>query len=224
MKQIKLSKRLSTASQYVRGGAIVADVGTDHAYIPIYLTQQNKVKFAIASDINEGPISRARENISSLSLDDKITTYVANGLDGIEKYSPTDIVICGMGGELIAEIIDKCEYVKNKNINLILQPMTSILELRNYLKNGFDIIDEDMVFEDGKYYQIICATYDAQNHIFSNAELELGKVNIAKKTKTFNEYLEFLINKKRKIKNGLLKGGCDIVAIEKEIEELEKLK
>ena len=103
---LKISERLCTAASYVRDGAVVADIGTDHAYLPIYLALENKITRAIASDVNEGPISKARENISKYNLDNTIDTCIAKGLDGIDKYSPTDIVICGMGGELIAKILD----------------------------------------------------------------------------------------------------------------------
>ena len=136
---IKLSKRLSTVASFVRNGVIVADVGTDHAYLPIYLVQSKKAKKAIATDINEGPLSRARENILQNGLENEILTYISNGLNGIESNFPDDIMICGMGGELIAEILDKSNYVKNSNVNLILQPMTSVKELREYLQNGFFI-------------------------------------------------------------------------------------
>lgn len=224
MKQLNLSKRLSTAVQYVRSGAIVADIGTDHAYIPIYLTLQSRVKYAIASDINQGPLLRAKENIKAYNLEDKIATYLTSGLDGIEKFYPTDVVICGMGGELIADIIDKSDYVKGNDVNLVLQPMTSVSELRAYLQNGFDIIDEDIVFEDGKFYQIICAKYDGKIRSFEEIELELGRINIAKRKDVFLSLLDFMISKKEKVKEGLLKGGCDITQIQEEIEKMEKLK
>ena len=224
MSQIKLSKRLSTVASLVRDGAIVADIGTDHAYLPIYLVQADIAKRAIASDINEGPIMRARANIEKNTLEDKIITYIANGLDGIEKHTPTDILICGMGGELIAQIIDACDYVKNGDISLILQPMTTAFELREYLKNGFSIYDEEVVFEDGKYYQIICARYDGQAHSYSDVELELGSINIKKRTDTFLRLLDYTINKKKKILDGQLCGGCDTAKTEREINELEKLK
>lgn len=221
---IKLSKRLSTVASFVRNGVIVADVGTDHAYLPIYLVQSKKAKKAIATDINEGPLSRARENILQNGLENEILTYISNGLNGIESNFPDDIMICGMGGELIAEILDKSNYVKNGNVNLILQPMTSAKELREYLQNGFFIYDETVVFEDGKFYQIICAKYDGQKHEFSEIELEVGKINIMNKSNDFKEFIAHTIEKKKKIFLGLKKSGRDTTGVEKEIEDLEKLK
>lgn len=224
MKPVKLSKRLSAVASYVRDGALIADIGTDHAYIPIFLMQEGRTSGAIASDINEGPILRARKNIISYGLQDKIITRVANGLDGIEQYGPNDILICGMGGELIAEIIDKCDYLKNNEINLILQPMTSIAELRSYLKNGFSVFDEEIVFEDGKYYQIICAKYDGKNHIYNEIELEIGKINLEKRGQVFSDFIGFLLSKKKKIALGMKNGSCDTELIDNQINELEKLR
>jgi len=219
----KISKRLCTAASYVRDGAVVADVGTDHAYLPIYLALENKITRAIASDINEGPISKARENIHKYGLDGVIETCVANGLDGIEKYEPTDIVICGMGGELIAQIIDRSLYIKKQGIRLVLQPMTSIRELREYLQNGFSTIAENIVKEDDKLYQIISVEYDGIVREYSNAELELGIKNIENGGEMFDMLLLSLITKKQKKLNGLKLGGYDTKETEKEINELKGL-
>ena len=224
MNEIKLSKRLSTAASYVRSGAFVADIGTDHAYLPIYLVSNGIAAQALASDVNEGPILKAKENISKYGLKNKIYTEIADGLDKIERYNPTDIVICGMGGELIAKILDASDYVKNKNVRLILQPMTSVFELREYLSNGFSTVAENVVCEDNKIYQIICVEYDGIKHEYTSAELELGKLNIKNKSSDFSVLLNSTIDKKLKRLNGLKIGGYDTSEIEAEILELEKIK
>ncbi len=224
MSELKLSKRLSTAASYVRSGAFVADIGTDHAYLPIYLVSKGIAEKALASDINERPILKARENILKYGLNDKINTEIANGLNNIEKYNPTDIVICGMGGELIAKILDSSSYVKNKNIRLILQPMTSVYELREYLSIGFSTIAENIVLEDDKLYQVICVEYDGNKHDYTRSELELGKLNIESKGEEFIYLLNLTIDKKKKRLNGLQVGGYDTSDIEAEILELEKIK
>lgn len=224
MREIKLSKRLRTAASYVRSGAFVADIGTDHAYLPIYLVLNEIAVKALASDINEGPILKARENISRYGLGDKISTQIAGGLDGIESFSPTDIVICGMGGELIAKIIDASSYAKKEGVRLILQPMTCATELREYLLDGFCIVDESIVCEDGKIYQIICAEYDGKCHTYTKPELELGKRNIEKRADGYKELLFSTIAKKEKKLSGMRLGCQDTTELEKEIKELEKLK
>lgn len=224
MSEIKLSKRLCTAASFVRSGAFVADIGTDHAYLPIYLVQNGHAKGALASDVNEGPIAKAKENISRLGLTNIIHTQIANGLEGIEKYPVDDIFICGMGGELIARIIDSSKYVKNPRIRLILQPMTSVYELREYLSKGFNIVNEEVVIEDGKIYQIMVAEYDGLSHTYTKEELELGRLNIEKKSDGYRELLFSTIAKKAKRLSGLRLGGYDTEEIENEIKELEKLK
>lgn len=223
MNDIKLSKRLSTVASLVRNGAFVADIGTDHGYLPIYLMSIGTISGAVASDVNKGPLHRAQENILKYSFDKKIFTKLANGLDGIDEFSPTDIMICGMGGELIATILDRSEYIKKSGIRLILQPMTSIYELREYLSSGFSVIDEKIVCEDGKIYQIICAEYDGKSHSYTKAELELGKRNIEKREDGFYELLNSTVAKKEKKRDGLALGGYPTEEIDTEIKELKKL-
>lgn len=223
MKEVTLGNRLCAAASFVRDGAVVADIGTDHAYLPIYLVSEGKAVSAVASDIKKGPAGIAKSNVDKYALADKITVRVAAGLDGIENYSPTDILICGMGGELIASIIDKSEYVRNENVRLILQPMTSARELRTYLSSGFFTIDENIAYEDGKLYQVICAAYDGKEHTYTDTELELGRENIRKRGKLFQKLLNLTIAKKQKALNGQRLGGNDVSVIENEIKEFEKL-
>ena len=221
MKELALSKRLSAAASFVSDGAIVADIGTDHAYIPINLILSGKASYAIASDVNEGPIAIAKENIEKYGVADKITVRVANGLDGIEQYKPDNILICGMGGELIVNILKASEYIKNSSVKLILQPMTSIKELREYLSDGFLITNEEIVYDASKLYQIICAQYDGISREYTNTELELGKINIKKRAPLFKDLLCQLIKKRKKRLNGLKEGGYSTYEIENEIKELE---
>ena len=221
---LKISKRLCTAAQYVRSGAVVADIGTDHAYLPIYLAKEGIIKRAVASDINEGPLSKAKENISKYGYDDIIDICLANGLARIEKYEPDDVVICGMGGELIAQILDASEYVKKEGVRLILQPMTSVKELREYLSNGYFTIAENVVFEDEKLYQIIYVEYDGTKRTYTSAELELGVRNIENGGENYEKLLFSTIAKKQKKLEGQRLGGQNTEETEKEILELLKLK
>ncbi len=221
---LKISKRLCTASQYVRSGAMVADIGTDHAYLPIYLALEKRIKRAVASDINEGPLNTARENIKRYSCENIIDTYLTNGLNGIDKFNPTDIVICGMGGELIAKILeDSRELVCNSSIRLVLQPMTMVKELREYLSNGFSTIAENIVFEDNKLYQIICVEYDGVKRLLTNAQLELGPKNIENGGELYERLLFSTIVKKQKKLDGKRLGGQDTKEVECELNELIEL-
>lgn len=224
MSEFKISKRLCTAASYVRDGAVVADIGTDHAYLPIYLMLNGRVRGAYASDINKGPIDRANENIKKYGLESKIITRVISGLDDIEKYSPTDIVICGMGGELIIKILENSPYIRQNHVRLILQPMTHVELVREYLQNGFYTIAENVVFEDEKIYQVLCLQYDGGFHALTKVEQELGKINIKNHACEFELLLNSTIAKNQKRLDGLRLGGQDTSEIENYIQELEKLR
>lgn len=208
----------------MRDGAVVADIGTDHAYLPIYLAEQGKIKRAVASDINKGPLEKAKENIHNYGYDEIIDACLANGLAHINEYNPTDIAICGMGGELIAQILDASDYVKKEGVRLILQPMTSARELREYLSKGYFTIAENIVFEDGKLYQIICAEYDCKEKHYTDAELELGVRNIENGGEMYERLLFSTIAKKQKKLDGQRLGGQNTDETEKELQELLKLK
>lgn len=224
-KTLKLSKRLRVAADFVRQDAYIADVGTDHAYLPIALCLEGRVKGAIASDINEGPILRAREHIKEYGLDKNIATLLADGLDKISDYEPTDILILGMGGELIANIISKASFTKNEAIRLILQPMTHPeLLRRSLLDNGYSIIDEVMVFEEKKVYQIICAEYTGKTQEYSNIELLLGKKNIERGGELLFMSVERFISVFSERLRGKKMSGADTSEEEKILAELENLK
>lgn len=171
----KLDHRLRTAVRYVRQGAIVADVGTDHAYLPVYLTATGQASFAVASDINEGPIAAAARHVAAYGLSDRVCTRRADGLAGLEAYAPTDIIIFGMGGELIARILSDAPWVCDRRIRLILQPMTHAACVRRYLAaQGFAIEDEMLSREGGKIYQTIVAAYDGTPYAIDTLTAEVG--------------------------------------------------
>ena len=221
-----LTPRLRAAASFVRKNSVAADVGTDHAYLPIALVTDGTSKRAVASDINEGPYLRALSNVRSHSLSDKITALCTPGLDGIEKYEPTDILICGMGGELIASIIDKAPWTRNKNIRLVLQPMTHAEALRSYLlRNGFSIIDEKLAKEE-KLYQVICAEYTGKTEEYSSLELIFGKANIARGGELLCEFISRQIDILKKIVDAKTKSKKGESADEEEklIALMEELK
>lgn len=162
----------------VRHGGVAADVGTDHGYIPIWLLQQGICTFAVASDINRGPLDRARENGIRYGVSDRLALYLCDGLDGVEpeKNGITDICICGMGGELIGAIVTRSAYVKAKRANLILQPMSSGYELRCCLLNdGFVIREEQLCRAAGRVYSCIRAEYTGEQAVYTEGELTVGR-------------------------------------------------
>ncbi|MBQ9080166.1 MAG: SAM-dependent methyltransferase [Clostridia bacterium] len=174
----KLDGRLSCAAALVRGGRL-ADVGTDHAYLPVSLLLDGRIEYAVASDINSGPLARARETVQRNGLADKVDLVLTDGLHGIDAYCPDDIAILGMGGELIASILDAAEWVKHEKYRFILQPMTKRAELREYLiTHGFFIENELVAEAEGRIYQTVCASYVGKNTSYSLPELLLGRHNI----------------------------------------------
>ena len=177
----KLDSRLETALTYLRKGKTMADIGTDHAYLPIFSVLSGISCSALASDINKGPCQRADKNVRNYGLSDKINVICCDGLTKAREFFPDDIVIFGMGGELIVKILDDAPFVKDKNIRLILQPMTKSEVLREYLaKNGFNIISETLSEADGRQYFTVCAEFDGRIREFDETEYLLGKFNFEK--------------------------------------------
>ncbi len=185
-----LSPRLAAAVPYIRPGHLVADIGTDHAYLPIALceagictpvmTPTGEAIAAIAADINRGPVERAATHIAMAGLSDRIRTVRTDGLTGLEVYDPADILIFGMGGELIASILAAAPWVCCAGRRLILQPMTHAEDLRAYLLSaGYAVIGETLVREGERIYQIICAEPTTGKDVvveeLSAAELMVGE-------------------------------------------------
>ena len=160
-----LTARLKLVKSFVREGRTVADIGTDHAYLPVYLVNSGICPHAVACDIREGPLKRAKMTAEEYNASGKIDFYLTDGLEGIKENQADDIVIAGMGGELISEIILKCNWIKNPEKHLILQPMTAQEDLRAFLcENGFKIDKEAVALEKQgqKCYLVISAYYDGK--------------------------------------------------------------
>lgn len=154
-----LSARLKAIFDLVPDKAKVADIGTDHAYLPIALSLENKCESIIACDINEKPLSSARKNINKFGIKN-IDVRLGNGLSPVNKGEADTIIIAGMGGDVISHILAECDWVKNKNITLLLQPMTSAEILRTFLiENCFEILSETAIIEQGKIYTVIEVHY-----------------------------------------------------------------
>ena len=214
-------KRLDVILSLLPRGCRLADIGCDHAYIPICAVKQGKADFAYASDVREGPLSRAAENVAEAGLTGKIVLKLANGLDGAEEYRPDTIVIAGMGGELIAEIIDRATFVKTDKITLILQPMTCADELRKYLlSNGFEIERERLAYEERHIYQISVCRYTNKAQKYSDDELETGRDHEDRELvpALYKKY----IAKYEKIIKGKTKAGIDAQKERDMLDEMRK--
>lgn len=232
MQNIKLDARLFSVAELVRGD-FLADIGTDHGFLPIYLVLNGKIKRAVASDIRQGPLDRANANINENNLSSVIDTVLTPGLSGIEKFPVTDVAIAGMGGMTIIDILNAAPFVKERGIHLIMQPMQHIAELREYLtENGFFIDKELLASSEGKIYQIISATYDGKVRKISGAARVLGEYTIehAKDSpKLFLDLCDKYISILKTKISGLEKSGkdresestllCEITALRSKTEE-----
>ena len=211
MEQIKLNDRLLTAIPFVRKGKKFADIGTDHAYLPIYLVNEGIIAIAIAADINKGPLEKADENISKYGLNSQISTVLCDGLAKIDSNSVDDIAIFGMGGELIVKIIDEANWLKDTDKRLILQSMTHPEKVREYLaKNGYKIIGEKLSLDRGKIYQTICAEYDGFIREYDDFTYAFGEYILKEKSQLLTESMKIETFKLERKIAGKRLGGEDI--------------
>lgn len=157
---IKLDARLSAVASLVRVGSKVADIGTDHAYLLTYLIEKGICPEGIAADLRKGPLENARQTVIDAGLSDKVELILSDGLENIKENSCDDIVLAGMGGNLIAEILSKAQWIKNENINIVAQPMTHAEVLRQFfLDNGFEILKEKTATDGRRLYCVMSACY-----------------------------------------------------------------
>lgn len=186
---IKLTDRLLAAASLVKGGGIVADIGTDHAYLPIYLIQNGKVDCAIAADIGKGPLENARKSVEGYCLEDKILLRLSDGLNSFKDGEVQEIVFAGMGGTLITEKLKETEWIKNEKYHFVFQPQSRAEELREYLlTEGFSINKESAVCEGRRYYVAFDASYTGDKKSPTQAECFLGKLSNTNEAKGHIEH------------------------------------
>lgn len=203
---MKLSKRLQTIADFVKKGAVVADIGTDHAHIPIYLIKNNIISKAYACDINAGPLEKAKENINYYGVKN-IELRLSNGLEKLKTDEADTVIIAGMGGELIIDILDRGQGFFDKKNTFILSPHTKIEEVRNYLlRKGLKIMKEDMCIDEGKFYTVMEAVYMGKTFSYTKGELLFGKYLIDNKNPVLFEYLK---KEKQKYLNIILADGIN---------------
>ncbi len=193
---MNISTRLKTIANMVDKCGVVADIGTDHAYLPIYLIKQGICKEAIASDINKGPVERASENVRREGLDSKICCKLGSGFNTLKPGDADCAIIAGMGGNLIRDIIeDKKEVFENLNY-AIFQPVQNPEVLRQYIYDkGFEVIDEELCIDDNKFYEIIKVRYSEKPRDVEDIYYEIGEKLVEKKHALLNKYIEYKLEK-----------------------------
>lgn len=223
MTNINLDARLSAVASLIRDGVTLYDIGSDHAYLPVSLLLEGKIPFAYICDVARGPLSKAEATVKAHGVSDKCFLCLSDGMKSVDVIPPCDISIAGMGGELIASIIDACPDVRHPDIRLVLQPMTRGEELRRYLsENGFDILYENTVFE-GKYYTVISCRYTGNNYELSLSELLLGRSGVRNENDAFYAMAKNKLEVLLAIYDGKKRGGADCSYEEKLIKELREI-
>lgn len=169
-----LSPRLEKVASLVPKGAKIADVGTDHAYLPIYLIQSGIAQSAVATDIHKGPIEAANSNIKAAGVGG-IKTILCDGLTAVLPHEVDTVIIAGMGGDTIAHVLSEAEWLKSEDKLLILQPMSSADSARVYLaQNGYKVEKEVCVEDAGRVYPVMTARYCNRPREISFYEAQIG--------------------------------------------------
>jgi len=204
---MKLGNRLKMIASKIEIGSTVADIGSDHAHLPIYLVQEGISPKVIATEILLGPYKRAQTNIQKSAYQNLIHLRLGSGFKPIEPGEADVAVIAGMGALTIISIIDEARNVSDSFKKLILQPMRDQAKLREYLfKIGYQIIDEDVAIESNKYYEIIVTKGAGLIH-FDEIDILVGPVLRRKKTPIIKEYINYRINKLQKVIEALEKAN-----------------
>lgn len=218
--RILLSKRLNVAAMLVRKGSMACDVGTDHGYLAAYLIKSGISPFCVACDINEKPLKMARNTVISAGVFEQTELILSDGLKNVPSQKAQDIIICGMGGELISKIISQCSYAKDKEKHFILQPMSKAYELRKYLcESGFYLEREIPISEKGHIYTVMSVYYTGNICTPDNEFLILGKV-LDETGEERNNYIKHESEKIQRVIEGLEKAGKD----PEKVFELQNLK
>ncbi|WP_160670881.1 class I SAM-dependent methyltransferase [Clostridium sp. C8-1-8] len=226
---MELSKRLQTIVNNMDKCESIADIGTDHGYVPIYCVKNNICDTAIASDINKGPIEKARLNVSMEGLNKSVDCRLGPGLTTLDKDEVEALVIAGMGGNLTRDIlladidkIKKCSFI-------ILQPAQNPEVLREFLYSSkFEVLDEDMCFEERKYYELFKVRYNEANEgieVKDPIYYEISPILLKKKEATFMNFLKRRIDKYESIVKHINENTINAEGKKKELEiKISKLK
>lgn len=222
MEKIELSKRLQQVAKFVKKDEVIVDIGSDHGYLPIYLVQKNLVPAAIAGEVVPGPYQKTKEEVALHHLTEKISTRLGSGFDVLEVGEEIgSAFICGMGGILISEIIEKGLHDQKigRETRLILQPNNNEETLRKLLmKHQFQIEEESVLEENGKYYEIIVASPSIEDTKYSEVELLFGPKLLAEKSTVFQEKWQKTLENNEKIISNL-----DEESHQNKIDELRRM-
>ncbi|WP_374724599.1 tRNA (adenine(22)-N(1))-methyltransferase [Calidifontibacillus erzurumensis] len=228
MNEMVLSKRLKKVSNEIPPGSKLADIGSDHAYLPCYAVLEGLAVYAVAGEVNEGPYQSAKKQVEKLKLEDRIKVRKGDGLEVLQNGEVSVITIAGMGGILISEILEtgkeKLEGVKR----LILQPNVGAKNVRRWLiENGWELIKEHILEEDQKIYEILVAERGNPLAPYQNEKLEsallLGPFLMKEKNEVFIKKWTYELAKWKKIMKQLENAVLNDETIEKREKIMNKI-
>jgi len=200
---MELSKRLNWIIEKLDKAKVIMDVGTDHGYIPIYLVRNGIAEKVIASDINKDPLKKAQINATLDGVSDKIDLRLGGGLAPLKNREAEAVIMAGMGGNLIRDILE-ADFNKVKSLQyLILQPAQNPEILREYLySSDYEILDEDLCLDEGKYYELFKVRYKSGDYIkLENIFYEISPTMLSKKLPLLKSYIESKIDRNKKVIN-----------------------
>ncbi len=221
---INLSERMLMAAKMVRKGNSVADIGTDHAYLPAYLVLNGITSKALACDVRKGPLENAKKTVELYNISDKITLRLSDGFDEIEPFEADDFVLCGMGGTLMAQLVSRAYWLKDKSKRIIVQPQSHAEDIRRFfVENGFEILCEDACTDSGKLYCAMAAEYTGEIKEKSVSYIYTGRLAECQKPEA-RLYLEKInAQLKKKLEAEKIHGSPENAAyLEKVTDEMEK--
>ncbi len=209
---MELSKRMQAVADFVTAGYITADIGTDHAYIPIYLIEHKISPKAFAMDINKGPLLRAKEHVAACGYEKEIDLRQSDGMKALKEGEAQTVVMAGMGGGLIMKILSDSWKVTCSLKECILQPQSEIAKVRTYLlEKGFLFLEESMVLEDGKFYPMMKVKPPSLSQpltkSWTDTQIRYGKLLLEQKHPVLKLFLEKEIGVKEEIISKLQKQG-----------------
>lgn len=228
MEKLKLSHRLQAIADFVPAGSRVADIGTDHGYIPVWLAQNNLATSLVAADINIGPLQHAKQTAALYHVDDRIRFELCSGLSFEDSCEYNTVIVAGMGGELIASILEAAPWTKKENVTLILQPNSRIQVLVEWLiDSGYAIHNTKLVKDAGKLYQILIVKAGKCAPIPNEAERLVHAMYFHNRDPLLSEYIDSLLARYTAAEKGMLSGKTehpDLTRTQRMIADLNQMK
>ena len=207
MRIYELSPRLQSVADLVQEGTRFVDVGTDHAYLPVWLVLQGRINRAVVSDLREGPLNRARQTAAHYNVEEKLSFRLCNGLEGISPDEASTISIAGMGGETIAEILAAAPWTGQGGHRLILQPMTAQEQLRAWLWDHGFRIQQEVLTQEGRTVYVTLLAVTGEEGPYTPAEAWAGRQHFGMDAPLRGRYLEKLLHRAEAAAAGVVRSS-----------------